>query len=43
MAVGYICGTKINDWLKSDIWIERTEINTYKAPDGHVIYADPTY
>ena len=29
--------------LKSETWIERTHRDTYKAPNGHVIYADPTY
>jgi hypothetical protein len=29
--------------IKSDIWIERTETRNYKAPNGHIIYAEPTY
>jgi hypothetical protein len=33
----------LNKKNKSDIWFERTERRTYKAPTGHFIYADPTY
>jgi hypothetical protein len=41
--VGQIIGGKIYNLIKSDIWIERTERELYEAPNGHVIYADPTY
>jgi hypothetical protein len=34
---------KVSGYFKSDVWIELTETRTYKAPEGHVIYADPTY
>ena len=28
--------------IKSDYWVEQTETHKYTAPNGHVIYADPT-
>ena len=42
--IGGTIGGKLFDvYSKSDIWIARTEKHIYKAPNGHVIYADPTY
>ena len=38
-----IAGYKIAGVIESDIWIEKTERKTYKAPKGHVIHAAPTY
>jgi hypothetical protein len=47
MAVGNLIGRTtyqtISGLFNSNIWIEKTERHTYKAPDGHEIIADPTY
>jgi hypothetical protein len=29
-------------YVKSDVWIKRTQSLTYEAAPGHTIYADPT-
>jgi hypothetical protein len=42
-VVGEIGSFFSKDNIKSEIWFERTERRTYKAPSGHLIYADPTY
>jgi hypothetical protein len=46
-AAGGLASAKIWHYIsglrKSDTWIETTERHSYKAPDGHVIIADPTY
>ena len=38
-GVGYI----ISNLIKSEKWIEQTKIINYPAPEGHKIYADPTF
>jgi hypothetical protein len=48
VVTGFVAGIFVESLLslrnkKSDIWFETTERRTYKAPTGHLIYAEPTY
>jgi hypothetical protein len=42
-VVGGVSGVLVSNLTESEIWKERTERRSYKAPDGHVIFADPTF
>ena len=42
-GVGSGVSYAINSLIKSDYWLEQTQKDTYTAPEGHIINAEPTY